>query len=104
MPVALASDFNPNAHCFSMAFVMNLACVEMRMTLEEAVVASTLNAAGSINKSREYGSIEVGKFGDFVVLEAPSWQHLIYQMADPPISHVFKKGKLIFQHQHSLVV
>lgn len=46
VPIALGSDFNPNAHCFSMPRVMNLACVLMRMTMNEALVASTINAAG----------------------------------------------------------
>lgn len=48
VPVALGSDFNPNAHCMSMPHVMNLACVLMKMTMNEALVASTLNAAGNI--------------------------------------------------------
>lgn len=46
VPVALATDFNPNAHCMSMPFVMNLACVQLKMTMNEALVASTINAAG----------------------------------------------------------
>ena len=46
VPVALGSDFNPNAHCLSMPFVMNLACTNMKMTLSEALVAATINAAG----------------------------------------------------------
>jgi imidazolonepropionase len=45
--VALGSDFNPNAHCLSMPYVMNLACILMHMTLQEALVASTINAAGN---------------------------------------------------------
>lgn len=46
VPVALGSDFNPNAHCMSMPMVMNLACVLMKMTMPEALVAATLNSAG----------------------------------------------------------
>lgn len=38
--VSLGSDFNPNAHCMSMPFVMNLACVNMGMTLEESLVTN----------------------------------------------------------------
>lgn len=44
--VALGSDFNPNAYCYSMPFTMNLACVNYKMTPSEALIASTLNAAG----------------------------------------------------------
>jgi len=95
VPVALGSDFNPNAHCVSMPFVMNLACVNMKMTMNEALVAATINAAGSLNRSKTHGSIEIGKRGDFIVLDAPVWEHLIYQMVDPPITHVIKGGKVV---------
>lgn len=90
--VALGSDFNPNAHCLSMPFVMNLACVTMHMTMPEAIVAATLNAAASMGRSSTHGSLEVGKVGDFVLIDAPCWEHLIYQLVDPPIEAVYKSG------------
>jgi imidazolonepropionase len=42
---SLGSDFNPNAYCVSMPFVMNLACINYRMKPNEALVAATLNSA-----------------------------------------------------------
>ncbi len=51
--------------------VMHLAAVNLRMSLEEAVAASTINAAHSIGRSKTHGSIEKGKFGDLLVLDAP---------------------------------
>lgn len=44
----------------------------------EALAAVTLNAAAALNRHKTVGSIEVGKLGDFVILDAPSWVHLIY--------------------------
>ncbi|EGC30061.1 hypothetical protein DICPUDRAFT_58479 [Dictyostelium purpureum] len=99
VPVALGSDFNPNAHCLSMPFVMNLACVLMKMNMNEALVAATINAAASINKSSTHGSLEVGKFADFVILNSSKWEHIIYELVDPPISHVVKKGSLVFSNK-----
>jgi len=75
---------------------MNLACVNMKLTLEEALVASTINAAASLGKSSEFGSLEKGKFADVILLNAPRWEHLIYQMVDPPIEAVVKKGKVFY--------
>eukprot|EP01133_Synstelium_polycarpum_P019968 gene19968-23929_t len=98
VPVALGSDFNPNAHCMSMPFVMNLACVLMKMNMNEALVAATLNAAASINKSNTHGSLEVNKFADMVIVNSSRWEHIIYEMVDPPISHVIKKGKIVFNN------
>ena len=43
-------------------------------------VASTINAAASVGKSASLGSIEVGKNADLLILNADSWQHLIYQV------------------------
>jgi imidazolonepropionase len=92
VPVALGSDFCPNAHSMSMPNAMNLACVLMHMTVEEALVAATINAAASIGRSGECGSIEKGKLGDLVVVRCPRWEHVVYQMVDPPIEIVFKRG------------
>ena len=44
---ALGSDFNPNAYCMSMPFVMNLACINLKAKPKEALVAATLNSAGN---------------------------------------------------------
>eukprot|EP00743_Colponemidia_sp_Colp-15_P002051 GILK01002225.1.p1 GENE.GILK01002225.1~~GILK01002225.1.p1 ORF type:complete len:448 (+),score=74.52 GILK01002225.1:72-1346(+) len=93
--VALGSDFNPNAHCLSMPLTMNLACVNYKMTMPEALVAATLNAAASMNRSDSHGSLEPGKVGDMLILGAPAWEHLIYQMVDPPIAAVIKHGQVV---------
>lgn len=104
VPVALGSDFNPNAHCLSMPQTMNLACVLMHMTLEEALVAATLNSAAAMGKSDTYGSIEVGKQGDFVIVGAPTWEHIIYEMGDPPIDAVIKAGKVVYSSEDSHIL
>lgn len=67
----------------------------MGMTMNEALVAGTLNAAASIDHSDMYGSLEVGKFGDMLILDAPKWEHLFYRISDEPILKVIKKGKVI---------
>ena len=69
--VALGSDFNPNAFCLSMPTVMHLAAVNLRMSLSEAMAGATINAAHSIGRSETHGSIEKGKVGDFLIINAP---------------------------------
>ncbi|XP_064417865.1 probable imidazolonepropionase isoform X2 [Latimeria chalumnae] len=68
--VALGSDFNPNAYCCSMPMVMHLACVNMRMSMNEALAAATINAAYALGRSHTHGSLEVGKQGDFVIINS----------------------------------
>ncbi|CAD5110993.1 DgyrCDS344 [Dimorphilus gyrociliatus] len=98
IPLALGSDFNPNAHCFSMPMVMNLACVLFEMSMNEALVASTLNAAYSLGLSKTHGSLQTGKFADLIILDAPRWEHLIYQLGSHSylIEAVIKKGEVIY--------
>ena len=51
--VALGTDVNPGGGFTpSMPFVMALACFGMGLTLEEALVAATINAACSVNRER----------------------------------------------------
>ncbi|MDO8678372.1 MAG: imidazolonepropionase [Acidobacteriota bacterium] len=95
VPVALATDINPGGgFTTSMPFVMALACFGMNMTLEEALVGATLNAAASIDRTDSIGSLEVGKQFDAVVVGG-GLSDLI-RVGGPVISHVVKRGRLEF--------
>jgi imidazolonepropionase len=50
---------------------MHLACVTLKMSLPEALAAATINAAHSLGRSRTHGSLEEGKRGDLVIVDAP---------------------------------
>ena len=94
--VALATDINPGAGLSSsMPFAMTLACFAMQMTLEEALVAATLNAAWSLNRADDAGSLEPGKLMDAVVLNG-SLTELIRVNARA-IRVVVKRGTVVFQ-------
>jgi imidazolonepropionase len=95
VPVALASDLNPNCWCESMQMVMSLACTQMRMTPEEAISAATINAAYSIGMGDKVGSIEVGKMGDIVLLGAPNYLHLPYRFGTNLVKLVIKSGRIV---------
>lgn len=98
--VALGSDFNPNAYCCSMPIVMHLACVNMRMSMPEALAAATINAAYALGCSHTHGSLEVNKHGDLVVLNTTRWEHLIYQLGGHQelIRYVVIKGNIIYDN------
>lgn len=60
--VALATDFNPGtSYCENMQMIIDLAMSGMQMTLEEALIATTINGARALALQDEIGSIEVGK-------------------------------------------
>lgn len=93
-PVALATDCNPNCYTESMPFVMALACLGMRMTPAEALVASTVNAAMAVGRD-DRGTIEEGQWADLVVLDAPSYRYVPYHMAMNPVWKVVKMGEVV---------
>ena len=77
--VSLSTDCNPGSSMTeSMPMVMQLATLQMKMTVEESLTAATLNGAYSLRLAHETGSIEAGKRADLVLLDAPNYLHLVY--------------------------
>jgi imidazolonepropionase len=92
--VALATDCSPNSYTESMPFVMTLACLGMRMTPAEALVAATVNAAAAVGRD-DRGTLEEDMAADLVVLDAPSYRHVVYHMAVNPVWRVVKMGEVV---------
>jgi len=94
--VALATDVNPGAGFSpSMPFAMTLACFGMEMTLEEALVAATLNAAWAIDRASVVGSLEPGKVMDAVVVNGPLTE--LIRVGAPAIRTVVKRGEVVYR-------
>lgn len=91
--VSLSTDCNPGTSMTeSMQIVMQLATLQMKMTVEESLTAATLNGAHSVRLAHEIGSIEVGKRADFVLLDAPGYLHLVYHFGVNLVSAVYRDG------------
>ena len=91
--VALATDLNPGS-CFSGSIPLTfaLACIYMHLTIEEAITALTLNGAAALNRADSIGSIEVGKKGDFVVLNSDNYHFLPYYVGMNCVNTTIKEG------------
>lgn len=97
LPVALATDYNPGScNCDSMQFVITLACLNMRMTPAEAIVASTINAAYALELGDRVGSVEAGKQADILIMDMPSYQFLPYHFGSNNVKTVIKNGKIVW--------
>lgn len=98
--VALASDLNPGS-CFteSIPLVFALATLYMKMSIEEAVTALTINGAAAVGRADKIGSIDVGKQGDVIILEFPSYKYIPYHIAVSTVEKVVKKGVLVFDKE-----
>jgi imidazolonepropionase len=95
LPVALATDLSAADMCESMQMMMTLSVLQMKMTTEEAFVASTINAAHSIERAHEIGSLEEGKKADIVIFDAPNHKYFAYHYGVNLAEKVFKNGKLV---------
>jgi imidazolonepropionase len=94
VPVALASDINPGGGFSpSMPFAMTLACFAMGMTVEEALVAATLNAAGSIDLADRIGTVEPGKLCDLVLVDGDLVDLL--RVGADAVATVVKRGQVV---------
>jgi imidazolonepropionase len=77
--VVLATDFNPGSSPTpSMPMILSLASTQMKMTPAEALTAATINAAYSLNRGSEVGSLERGKRADFVIHDCGDYREVGY--------------------------
>ena len=93
--VALATDLNPGS-CFSgsIPLTIALACIYMKLSVEETITALTLNGAAALQRADRIGSIEVGKQGDFVVLNSANYHILPYYIGMNSVIMTIKGGML----------
>ncbi len=96
VPVTLATDCNPgSSHTESMIAILQLGVFQLGLSVEEALVASTLNAACSLGLGERLGTIEAGKQADLVLLEGPNLLHLAYHYGINPVAAVIKRGRVV---------
>ncbi len=97
IPVALASDMNPGTCIIeSMQIIGGLACLLLKMSPAEVLVASTINAAYALDRGDSIGSLEVGKQADLLLFDVPNYRYLVYYFTTNHLTHVMKRGELIF--------
>jgi len=79
LAVVLATDFNPGSSPTpSMPMILSLACTHMKITPAEAITAATVNAAYSLRRGQEIGSLEPGKRADFVIHDCRDYREIPY--------------------------
>lgn len=94
--VALATDLNPGSCCSgSIPLTFALACIYMHLTVEEAITALTLNGAAAIGRAHRIGSIEVGKQGDFALLDTDTHYVLPYYTGMNSVQATIKAGRVL---------
>jgi len=96
LAVVLATDFNPGSSPTpSMPMVLSLACTQMKMSPAEAITASTVNAAYSVNRGDKIGCLQPGKFANFVIFDCEDYRELAYWFGMPQTRSVYVKGERV---------
>lgn len=95
--VAIASDYNPGTSpSGDMRFMSSLGCIQLRMTPEQSLNASTINGAAAMGLVADFGSITPGKTASFFLTKPlPSAAYLLYSFTEPLIDTVYLRGKQI---------
>ena len=95
--VALATDFNPgSSFTTSLPLIASLACTQLHLAPEEALVAITLNAAHVLGAS-DRGRLAAGMRADVTLLGAPDWRYLAYHLSGDLVSAVVRAGATVYR-------
>ena len=100
LPVVLATDFNPGSSpTASIPMALSLACTHMKMTPAETISAATINAAYSLRRGAEIGSLEPGKFADFVIHDCKEYRELPYFFGREPARAAYVSALCVYPHE-----
>ena len=103
LAVVLATDFNPGSSPTpSMTMILSLACTQMKMTPAESITAATINAAYSLGRGDEVGSLEKGKRADFVIHDASDYRELPYFFGIEHPWKVYCSGRVAYSRRRIL--
>lgn len=97
LPVVLATDFNPGSSpTASMPMVFSIACTHMTMTPAECITAATINAAYSLERGDEIGTLEPGKLADFVIHDCDDYRELPYFFGRETARAAYAAGQCVW--------
>jgi len=100
IPIALATDYNPgSSHIANLNFIMSLAALKMKLSIEEVITSVTINSAAALNRAKEIGSLEIGKKADFAVFDTNNYADIVYQVGKNICGMTIKDGNVIYKNK-----
>ena len=99
--VAVATNCNPgSSYTTSMAFCLALAVRDMGMTADEALAAATTGGARALRRT-DTGRLSPGARADLLLLDAPSYSHLVYRPGVPLVAATLLGGRIVWHDPDS---
>jgi imidazolonepropionase len=97
-PIAFGSGFRVNGStAFNPQFLLHLACDSFGLSSEEAIVASTYNAACALRMSHVTGSLEPGKSADLLIMDVPDYRDLTRRVGRNDVESVIRAGQPVYR-------
>ena len=98
VPIALASNFNSrHSSTLNMQTVVALACTNLGMTIEEAIIAATINGAHALGRADRVGSLEAGKRADLLILNSPDYREMARFFGMNLVHMTMRNGAVIYK-------
>lgn len=95
VPVAISTDYCSSIHATSLLHTVATAAPWFRMTPGEVLVGATLNAAYSLGRQAQCGSLDVGKRGDLLILNCEHPNEVCLAVGAPLLKHVVIGGLIV---------
>ena len=98
VPIALASGYaHEGAASLNPQFVLYMACQNLGMNAEEAIVAATYNAACSLRLSHVTGSLVPGKSADMCLMDVDNYHELARRAGHHDVAMVIRAGRIVYR-------
>lgn len=94
VPIALATDFNPGTSPLqNFGIVLTLGVSRLRMRVDEAFVAATVNGAAALNLASSVGQIATGYSADFALWDVNDYREIPYWFGERLCRASWVRGK-----------
>jgi imidazolonepropionase len=100
--IALASGYDSkDAPIFSMQMVVALAVLRLRLSVEQAIAATTINAAHALGRGNEIGSLEPGKRADILVLSLSDYREIPRHIGVNQVAMALRDGNFLINRRRA---